>query len=197
MAARTTLSQLIDRLRTFGQAGTGDWTLGTAIYWDSDHLQQVLDAHRHDLYRIPLVPHPKHVGGSIQYFEYHTGYQYFEKTSGGTAIFVIEDGLGNDQSTGGTPSWSADYMRGVVTFTTDRGGTPYYVTGRIYDLNGAAADIWRTKADHYSGTHFDFSTDNMSVKRSQVIDHSLTMAERYEAKAWAISAQMDRGDEPW
>lgn len=193
MAARATLNHLIDRLRSMTQVGASDWTLGTATFWDGDHMQQVLDAHRHDFFRCPLRPQPKHTGGgSIQYLDYYAEYGNLEKTSGGSLIFIVENSAGTDK---GTATWSADYMRGVVTFTTDQKGTVYYLTGRTYDLNGAAADIWRMKADHYAGTHFDFSTDNMRVNRSQVVTHSLTMADQYAAKAWAHSRQMLRGDE--
>jgi hypothetical protein len=193
MAARASLNQLIDRLRSLTQVSSSDWQLGTATFWDSDHMQQVLDDHRFDFHRVPLAAVPKHTGGgSVQYLEYYAPYQYLETTSGGTAVFVIEDSAGADK---GTATWSADYMRGKVTFTSDQKGTAYYATGRTYDLNGAAADIWRMKADHYSTTLFDFSTDNMSVKRGQVIDNSLRQADRYAAKAWAQSGQMLRGDE--
>lgn len=174
------------------QAGTADWTLGTATFWDGDHMQAALDDHRFDVYREQLTPIPRYVGGTVRFHDYASQYANFEKTQAGTAVFIVEDGVGNDQ---GTAGWSADYIRGRVTFTTNRKGTAYYLTGRIYDLNGAAADIWRAKADHYSGTHFDFSTDNMSVRRGQVVDHCLEMVSKYEAKQWANSFQVSRGDE--
>ena len=192
MAARSTSAQLIDRLRTLTQVTSSDWTLGTATFWDGDHMQAVLDEHRYDVYREPLTAVSKYVNGTVQFLEYRSEYQYLEQTSGGSAIFFIEDGTGTDK---GTATWSADYIRGIVTFTSDQKGTAYYMTGRAYDLNGAAAHIWRAKADHYSTTHFDFSTDNMKVNRSQVITHCLKMADRYDAKAWSFSTTMLRGDE--
>jgi hypothetical protein len=55
------------------------------------------------------------------------------------------------------------------------------LTGRSYDIYAAAADIWRRKAAHYASSSFDFSTDNHSIKRSQVYKHCLEMAEHYES----------------
>jgi hypothetical protein len=54
------------------------------------------------------------------------------------------------------------------------------LTGSSYDLQSAAADVWRRKASHVAPTSFDFSTDNHSVSRSQVYQHCLEMAEFYE-----------------
>ena len=113
-----------------------------------------------------------------------------EQTTGGTAIFTIEDADGDKQ---GTANWSADYERGVITFTQDQGGTAYWVTGRTYDLNATAASIWRQKAAN-AAKYFDFSTDNHSVKKSQFKDNCLEMASYYEAFAVPNVIQVYRED---
>jgi hypothetical protein len=141
-----------------------------------------------------LTPYPTQgAGGTLLYNEYRSSYGMFEQTTGGTAIFYVQDSTGATQ---GTALWNADYRRGVVTFGSNTAGTVYFVTGRSYDLDAAAAEVWRRKASHYAPTSFDFSTDNHSVSRSQVYKHCLEMAEYYrDMSGDAVqSVQMYRGD---
>ena len=187
MTARTGMANLILRLRGMINAGTADWTLGTANYWDDDHVQEVLDRYRGDVYHALLSPVPKYVGGSIEYYDYRSPYGHLES---GTAVLTIEDAAGADQAVAG---WTGDYVRGIFTFTTDRKGTSYFLTGRSYDLNRAAADVWRQKAAHFT-EHYSFSTDNHNLSRGQIIDNCLKMASDYEAKAQPYTITIGRGD---
>jgi hypothetical protein len=160
------------------QAGTADYTLGTASYWDDGQMDIILDYHREDLTFEQLYPYPvTGTGGSSLYYEYRAERTNFEQTSGGTAIFYLQDGTGGSV---GTASYSTDYLRGVVTFTTDQGGSTYYLTGRTFDLNAAAADIWRKKAGYYHNA-FSFSTDNHRIDREAIYKHCIEMAETFEA----------------
>lgn len=182
MTARTTLAPLLSTLRGYTDAGTADYsqTGGTAVFWDDDQLQAVLDRHRMDVRRIELSPHyTVGAGGTAIYQDYYSGYENFEATTGGTAIFVVEDGTGADA---GTALWSADYARGVVTFAANTLGTAYYLTGRSYDLYGAAADVWRTKAGQAAAI-YDISTDNHSLSRSQIMEHAMEMCQYYTGLA--------------
>lgn len=178
MTARTTLATLIDRLRGMTNAGTADYSLGTANFWDGDHMQDVLDRHRTDVKREPLTMVSDLLGGgSVSYTEYRSRFMNYEATSGGSAIFIVENSTGANV---GTASYSVDYQNGIVTFGANQAGTLYYLTGRSFNLNAAAADVWRQKAAHYADTKFDFSTDGHSIKRSQLVQQAMDMAERYE-----------------
>lgn len=176
--ARTTLAAIIEELRGLTEAGTAEYTLGTTVYWSDNSMQDILDIHRRDIVFAPTGVLPKVVsGGTLQYYDYVIPYSYLETTAGGTDIFVLQD------STGATLSaslWSADYRRGKITFSSNTNGTSVYMTGRSYDINAAAADVWRRKAAHYAPTSFNFSTDNHSISRAQVYDHALEMASYFE-----------------
>jgi hypothetical protein len=138
----------------------------------------VLDRNRLDVYGEPLVVFPNYIGGAaVEYKAYQSSYGMFEATDGGTAIFVIEDALGEDI---GTALYTPDYQRGRVDFVVDTGGAQYYLTGRSYDINGAAAEVWRQKGGAYASV-VDFSTDNHSVHRGAVIKNCMDMAARYDA----------------
>jgi len=196
MTARAGLSDLIQQLRGMTNAGTADYSVGTASFWDGDQMQVILDRHRIDVYQELLEVHPERKGGgTIHFKEYRSQYRNFEQTTGGTAIFVVEDVTGADS---GTANWSADYARGIVTFAANQGGTAYLLTGRAYDLNAAAADVWRMKASAFA-EQFDFSTDNHSVSRSQKIKNALEMAQYYEGLSGVNGANtvtMYRSDVP-
>jgi hypothetical protein len=193
MTARLGITDLITELRGMAEAGTADYNLGNTAYWSDDHLQNVLDDHRTDIVFEQLRPLPTYgAGGTLIYHTYKSCYGMYEQTTGGTAIFYVQDGTGANVA---GSLYTPDYRRGVVTFVADTSGTTYYLTGRSYDLDAAAADVWRRKASHYANA-FDFSTDNHSVTRSQVYKHALEMAEYFEGKSGdaVTTINMFRGD---
>ena len=192
--ARTTMADIITELRGMANAGTADYTITSTTYWSDDQLQSILDRNRMDVHQELLHSEQKWVGAAdAEYYDYYSAYDWFEQTDGGTAIFVIEDAIGTDV---GTALYTADYQAGRVTFVSDTGGADYYLSGRIYDLNGAAADVWRKKAVQVaaSSSGFDWSTDNMSMKRSQQVSQARDMVGYYEGQAWPKTAVMYRGD---
>jgi hypothetical protein len=166
---------VVFRSRGCLEAGTADYSITTSTYWSDDQLQDILDIHRLDLRFMALQPYPNQVqGGSLVYYDYLSEYGYLEATTGGSAILYLQDSTG---ATLGTALWNADYRRGMFTFVSTTNGTSVYMTGRHYDMNAAAADVWRRKAAHYAPSSFDFSTDNHSISRAQVYDHAIAMAD--------------------
>jgi len=174
-AARSTMLELIADLRAMTHTGPNDYKIAGVPHWSDAQLQKILDRHRQDLDFFLMTPFPKRLVNDLQWFEYRIiGWENFEQTDGGSAIFLVEDSTGADA---GTLLWTADYNLGIVTFASDTNGKDYYVTARSYDLNGAAAEVWRRKSGHYAAASdsFDFSTDNMSVKRSQKLQQAREM----------------------
>lgn len=181
MAARSGMSNLLLELRGMCEASANEYTIGLANYWDDDQLQNILDIHRRDIVFEPLRMYPYQIaGGSLEYKDYRSAFGFYEATTGGTAIFYVQDGTG---ATIGTANYTPDYRRGQVLFGADTGGSALYLTGRSYDLQAAAADVWRRKAAHYAPSAFDFSTDNHSIQRSQVYAHCLEMANYYSGQS--------------
>jgi hypothetical protein len=192
MAARTGMSDLINRLRGLTQTSTNDYTIGSITWWSDNHLQDFLDKHRQDVYNAQLTPIEEYQGGTPVYLNYYSGYHNFEQTTGGTAIFYITDGVG---AAVGTALYTPDYNRGAVTFAADTGGSTYYLYGRSYNLNAAAADIWRHKAGQYA-TAVNFSTDNHRIDRGEIIKNCLSMAAYYDQQTGATSVTILRNDAP-
>ena len=190
MAARTTMATLIMRLRGLAQAGINDYTVASVSYWTDNQLQDVLDAHRKDVYRANLHPVQIYNAGTVEYHDYFSEFPNLETTSGGTSIFYVEDAAG---SAVGTALYTPDYTRGVVTFAADTGGSAYYLYGRSYDLNAAAAEVWRTKAGQYAMA-VNFSTDNHRIDRGKIIENCFIMADRYDRMSAPTSVTISRND---
>jgi len=191
MSARASMADLLLTLRGLANAGSAEYTVNGSAYWTDDQLQAVLDRHVTSFRHESLAPLPiTGSGGSLTYFDYQCARRFLESTSGGTARFIVQDDTGG---TVGTAAYTVDYPRGVVTFGTDTTGLSRYVTGYSFDMNAAAADVWTQKAAHYV-TAYDVSTDNHSLKRSQIIAGCMAMAKEYAKGAAVYSVTVERGD---
>ena len=186
MTVRTSMSDLIATLRGFTSAGTADFS--------DAQMQTILDRYKTDLNNVQIYPDPQYnSSGVVEYKVYTTPAKFLESTDGGTARFLVTDGLG---SALGTSLWSADYENGIVTFVSDQGGLNRCIMGHSFDVYAAAADIWSQKAAAYA-TLIDFSTDNHSVKRSHIIKACQDMADKYQKMATSggsSSVDAVRGD---
>ena len=186
MTARTSMASLITTVRGFTNAGTADFT--------DAQIQTVLDRYANILRDAALSPvGTMSAGGTTVYLDYTSPARWLESTLGGTAGFVVSNGLGGVQA--GT-LWSADYEIGQVTFVTNQAGSARYITARSYDVFAAAGDIWQQKAAIVA-TMIDFSTLGQSVKRSHIVAQCNAMAKYYQGMATsggASSGDVDRGD---
>ena len=194
MAARSGMGDLITELRQKTEANTDDYTISGSAYWSDNQLQDILDVHREDIIFEQLQMYPVRIaGGSISYQDYRSDYGYLEATTGGTAILYLQDSTGANI---GTANYTTDKRRGQFQFSSDQAGSVYYMTGRSYDLEAAAASVWRQKAAHYAPTSFNFETDNHRIDRAQVYEHCVEMAQHFENQGGdsISSVSMFRGD---
>lgn len=188
---RSTMFDLVNIVRGMTDTQEAQYTIGVQSYWTQDHIQTALDRYRKDIRHEQLYPIDTWPGGgSVHWLEYQSRYRNYEATSGGTAVFEIEDGTGANV---GTASYSVDYTRGRVTFTANTQGTVYYLTGRSYDINATAADIWRQKAAHYAAA-YDIRTDNHGFTRSQLMKQALQMADMYDQMGEPQVVTLTRSD---
>lgn len=178
--ARSTMAYLIAEVRGRIDAGTDIYQEqhGSGLWFDPDHIQEVLDRHRVDIWHETIRPQIEYESGTAVYKTYYTGQSFLERTSGGTAVFYLENA--NQQI--GSTNYSVDYQRGVVTFTSNQIGSAYFMTARSYDPDAAAAEIWRIKASWYA-TSFNFSTDNHRVDKGAVMKQCMDMATFYESRS--------------
>lgn len=190
MAARTGMANLIKRLRVITHIGTADFTVNSVAYYSDDFVEDTLDTYRMDINRRPIQPIVEYNGGTAQYFTYYLGYGNLEEPTSGDQYFQIED---SDGANVGTANYTLDPLAGVVRFSADQGGTAYYLTARSYNLNRAAADIFREKAS-WAAEGYDFAADQQRFNRSQKYRHYKELAAEYDKKGGVMSVQMVRSD---
>lgn len=189
--SRSGMNTLISTIRGMCNLGTSDYTLGTSVYWSDDHVQTVLDRHKTTVIEDEMLEIVNNVsGGSVEYKVFHSHFGNLEETTGGTAVFTIEDSTGTII---GSSNYTVDYANGIVTFGADQAGSSRYLSGHSYDLFGAAADVYRMKAGAYSEA-VNFKTDNMSVNRGDAIKQCLQMASQYASMSAPKVASFTRDD---
>lgn len=192
MAARLGMSELITELRTLTAAGTADYSLAGSVYFSDEYLQGVLDKNRVDFRREALMTEPTYDNGTTRYYDFYFKRRNVEGTASGTPAWRVENAAGSVVAAG-TALYSVNMDAGVITFVADQGGTPYYLSGREYDLNRAAAVIWDKKAADVWDA-FDLKTDNHDMTRSQKYKHATDQAAKYRAMAKPRVSRLVRSD---
>lgn len=170
--ARVTMSDLIARVRRL----TND--VGSTPIFDDDAVQEFLDARRLEVRRARLMASRNAAG---EYLDYYAEYGNWE------ADAVLEDAGGNTLS----PA-SSEWLVGHWSFSSST-PPPVFITGKVYDVYGAAADLleaWAAKV----ALEFDFEADGGKFRRSQKREALLALAREYRRQAWPVMATMVRPD---
>lgn len=178
MTLRAGMTDLVARLRTLTAAGTADYSLAGTTYWSDEHLQATLDRHRTDFRDVLLV------GESRYYVLNHTD---IEGTATGADAWALRAADGTDAAA----SYTLDPPR--LTFDASQGGSAFYADYRAFDMNRAAAEVWYAKAAHAADA-FDIRTDNHDLKRGQLRENALRMADYYRGRALPKSVTVRRAD---
>lgn len=176
--ARSSMAALITRLRRLVSDPAG-----ASQTWDDNQLQDVLDEHRCDHRYERLCQEETYAAGTgvVTYLTYQAEAGEWESDAA----------LTDNTYTPVTPTTS-DYLRGRWTFTTEP-NWPLFITGRTYDLYGAAADVleaWAAKVK----CQVDFSAEGMSTKLSQYGDRLLQLAATYRQKQRPQQGHLSRSD---
>lgn len=191
MAARSGMAQLIADVRLMADAGTAEHSVNGTAYYSDDDIQRYLDKHRQNIYREYLRYEPEYASGSAEYHNYYFRHAHVEGTASGTTAWVITDG--NDDVipiSDYVPNMDAQEVR----FTTDTRGSARYLTYRAYDIYRVVSEIWRDKAAHIADRAWDVSTDNHSLKRSQLAKNYMDKAREYAAYGKPKHVRMVRED---
>jgi hypothetical protein len=184
---RAGMQTLVDTVRGMTDTNPNDYTIAGVRYWTDAQLQTVLDRHKVEFYRESAVSVDTYENSNAAVRKiYWLPYQNLET---GTA-FELETDTG---TTAGTASYTLDAQAGKITFSTDQGGIAYVASGAAYDINLAAADIWRVKAANASKL-YSFATDNHRIDRGSYFKNCIEMAKYYEAAAGPQTIDLDRSD---
>lgn len=166
--ARESLADLITKLRRL----IGD-TAGASQVWSDDELQAFLDEQRQDYQDWALVRVPRLVSGVYVYKDFWAQNRLGDWESD----VVIADLDGNAVTPDADTS---EPLLGHWRFATSQ-TTTLYLTGKTYDVHGAAAEVLKAWAAKEK-LSFDFSTDNQSFKESQKAQMLLDLAKQFDGK---------------
>lgn len=176
---RSGMFELIRQLRQMTQAADDEYSLAGETYFTDDHLQDALDQYRADVYEEAIYPIERYISGATVYQDYFWNNGNVERAESGSAVWQLQDTNG---SAVGTANYSVDYNVRRIRFGTPTDGSQYALTYAHYDMNRAAAYVWRLKAANVA-LRFDVKTDNHDLKRSQLRKTFIEMAEHYDKLA--------------
>lgn len=142
--ARTSMQELIDRLRKQAQARRDD-EFGGMVYWSDDQLQDVLDQFRlGPPIRIELIPSEYLTDGSETWWDQRCEFRRhwdYERDF----IVVDEDGT-TVSSSYYTVEQYGPQLRVVLDPDNTSSSKTYSVQVVLYDLIDATAEVWSQKA---------------------------------------------------
>jgi len=178
--ARASMSTLIAGVRGLiaDPAGPGQ-------VFSDDAVQDALDRYQTVVRYAPLHPEPTFLpSGVAQYRDYYATIGDWE----------ADEQLVNAAWQVLTPA-TADRLTGHWTFASPGVAPPVYITGKVYDVFGAAADLleaWVAKVK----LEFDFTTDAQGFQRSQKVAALTKLAAEYRRRqrpALAVQVRADVG----
>jgi len=175
---------------------------GASQQFDDQTVQDLLDQSRDDIRYEPLAIAPSIVNTastnnqpSTIFADYYSKFDWWEQdvvlqAQGPTgAAWVVVTPTSSDYIVG---HWM--FENNVFTAGTVPGQLPpVFATGKVYDLNAAAADLLEFWASSLACA-YDINVDGQSLKRSQLMDLKLKAANRYRCQAKPKIAQMNRSD---
>jgi hypothetical protein len=176
MALRSTMATLITRVRQLANDPTG----ASQQFADTD-IQDILDESRQDVYNFPLKAQPTFSGATILYLD------YLSDVGGWEDGMVLRQYL----TVAVTPSLiepiAGHFQFAASTFP------PIYLSGRLFDVYRAAADVLERWSARYA-TQFDFTSDSQSFHVSQASKQLLALAKTYRMKQRPGTITFSRGD---
>jgi hypothetical protein len=176
MAVRSTMLPLILRVRLLINDPAG----ASQIFADQD-IQDVLDESRQDVFNMTLSPKWTFSGTTPQVFDYETPLGGWEDG------YVLKQYLNVVVTPNVLEPIAGHWGFAANTFP------PVFITGRLFDVYRAAADLLERWAAKYM-TRFDFASDGQSFKISQVPAQLQKLALTYRMKQRASSLSVTRSD---
>lgn len=198
MPVRSSMSQLIARVRLL----IADSANIPQQFADQD-IQDTLDDSRDDIRYEPAQIAPSIVNAAstnnqalVIFADYYSRYQWWEAdvvvqgvNIGTGAAWIVLSPAGSDFIKGHFQFELTPFANGIAPGQYP----PVFLTGKIYDVYAAAADLLEFWAASLAGA-YDVTVDGQTLRRSQFAAAKLTMAARYRMRAKPRVAMMTRPD---
>lgn len=176
MAVRSTMAALITRTRLLINDPSG----ASQVFADQD-IQDILDESRVDMYNGSMRYEPTFSGATILYLD------YFSDLGGWEDGMVLKQYLTVVVTPATIEPIAGHFQFAQSTFP------PIFITGKLYDVYRASADLLERWAARYM-TRFDFTSDAQSFRVSQVPVQLQKLALTYRAKQRVGHLEVRRSD---
>lgn len=180
---RATMQDLVTRTRRF----IGDPAGAKAHFEDTDIQEALDDGHQFVARYARLRPAPTlQQGGIYDFLDYYSNVGNWEADEKLTWVdFSIITPTSSDRIAG---HWTVPQQSAAGVYP------PLFITGKFYDLHGAAADLLEQWAASLAPTTFNFSADGASFQRGKIIDSLMALANTHRQKQMAVSHRVHRSD---
>lgn len=200
MPVRSSMTQIISRIRTmiFDAAGASQFFDDQTI---QDTCDESVDFVRYE--QLQIAPNISNTASTnnqatVVFIEYFSRFHWWESDAVLQGIDIPTNAAWKVL----TPSQS-DFINGHWWFepsateftapTVPGQYPPVFATGKVYDLNLAAADLLTFWAAGLA-SKFDATVDGQTVRRSQLMQAKITLADMYRRKAKPKTVKMVRSD---
>jgi hypothetical protein len=143
-------------------------------------VQDVLDESRIDVYNAALTPKLTYAP-TIQFLD------YFSELGGWEDDYVLKQYLTNIVTASSVEPIAGHFHFSASTYP------PVYITGKLYDIYRAAADLLERMAAQYA-LQFAFSSDGQSFHPEQIQDNIDKLVRKYRMKQRPGMISMRRSD---
>jgi len=193
MTARAGMATLISNLRQKTNAGSADATINGVTYWTDDQLQAQLDRQQQTWHYVRLNADPVLTNSLYEWYDYLVPPEVMGELEENAADsgWCVRDSAGGSVS---ASNYSVNYPARRITFSANTHGSILYLDARSYNVNAAAAEMWRMKAS-IASTKVDWQSDNHRVSSSQESANYLRMADYYESLSGSRTGRFVRTDE--
>ncbi len=196
MSVRASMGQIISKVRLMIADPAG----GNQHFADQD-IQDACDQSRDDIRYEPLIIAPSLVNtastgnqASTIFADYYSHYQWWEADAtlqgyANGAAWLVLTPVGADYITGHWWFEATPFVDGTVPGQLP----PVFVTGKVYDLAQAAADLCEMWAASLACA-YDVTVDGQSLHRSQLMAAKLQLAQLFRQRAKPRVARLTRSD---
>ena len=165
------MAALIERVRLMVGDPVIAGTPTTSVFTDQQ-IQDALDHHRTDVFQDRLVPRPTPTPTTVDYKDYQARAGFWEDD-----VTIVDATW-----TAVTPA-GEDLNTGHWTFTVSE-NPPLFITGKAYDIYGAAVEILEAWQGSATALGIDsFAEDGQSFQFGQRTNKIAAMANEYRRKA--------------
>lgn len=184
MAIRAGMVEVIAELRRMTDTSENDTTVNGVTYWTDEQLQTILDQRRQYVDNAPLLAVPEVLDSVTTWTRYHMPIVsgVWERDT----AFQVVNASGED-----APAHTIEYDAGVILFAATTDGRTYYVRGRVYNLNRAAAQVWLEKAGHRA-TLIRWKAGTHTLDEDLEYQHCLEMYTKYSSASGIGTTRMSK-----